>query len=534
MHIIHAINYLISRIDRHLGNKLGKKDPTLFQVEKLLAEKLMLVGVAEQSEKLPPVAPSSSNVGGQSVPPQGGQPLAPPQGGQPLPPPQGGQPLPPPQGGQPLPPPQGGQPLAPPQGGQPLPPPQGGQPLPPQAGQPLPGQPAALQPPQGQPAQQGLPLINPDLLLMPSSPAALLPPPPEGSLVQGMQNLSLDDPLSLPKPVVEKKDIRDFATSGAVDNKTDNMRLRLVGKSGGGLTWGGLMNSTFDDFIAHLKNDLKKEKLIDQKMIILARFKRQLILLCKKTQEVLAAREQAFLAKQDMSKITKSVDESLLTLVKLMVKEALQLTALTLELSATTYQISSYLPEITSKPKPGKTEALLMTCQETLEIFFAFCQSENAQRQLKTNYEPGSLVDVFPGVMRANAPLTMVDQRICQYVVENVFDEAMTHACTKLSLSYPSKLKGFSEITAHAKRQRLLESLRSFANASKQEDSDVKWDQLLTLPHTMKTEFDPLTPWGSWKPQRTAQLCQDLHTLLQPPSLMESPATGTKHRGCKL
>ncbi len=487
MHIIHAINYLISRIDKHLGNKLGKKDPTLVQVEKLLAEKLMIVGVAEQSEKLPPVAPSSSKAGGQPLPPQGDQAAAASQ----LP--------------------QGVQAAAPSQ--------------PPQEGQPQ-AQPGA-QPPA--PA-----LLDPNLLLMPSSPADLLPPPPESSLVQGMKGLSLDDPLSLPKPVVERKDIRDFATLGAVDSKTDNIRLRLVGKTGGGLTWGELVNSTFDDFTAHLKNDLKKEKLIDQKMFILARFKHQLILLCRKTQEVLAAREQAFLAKQDMSKITNSVDESLLTLVKLMVQEALQLTELALKLSETTYQFASFLPEVSSKPKPGKTEALLMTCQETLEVFLAFCKSENTERQLKTNFEPGSLVDVFPGTMRANSPLIMVDQRICQYVVENVFDEAMTHACTKLSLSYPNKLKGFSEITAHAKRDRLLQSLRSFANANKQEDQDVKWEQLLNLPHTMKGEFDPLKPWGSWKPQRTAQLCQDLHTVLQTRSLMESPGQGTKHRNCKL
>lgn len=352
-------------------------------------------------------------------------------------------------------------------------------------------------------------------------------------VVTGMSQLSLQGKERAPAltlPVLPSKTqvLRDFKEETVT--KLDDVKLRLLGRSGP-LTWGALVNSSEEDFKTHLKNELKNEETTDKKMYILARFMRQLQVLSERAKEDLVVKEKATIKDEE------SVDAHLLSLVQIAIQENLRLSKEVLEDGETSFTIASWLPKLTFKSKPCKTEAILLTCQEVLNNFFEFCQSVNIQRKLTSIRTPGSMIDVFPGTMRTNSTLTVIDQRTADYVIENLLSEAEYHAHQKLRLRLPKRLASYDEEVGKTKRKTLMPSLLSFNDiaAHYSEDSDIFWEKTLSQTDDLRNLLLSQTPYMAYyfgKSQRSTDFCEQLHTVLVASADTMAPTVARKHKDC--
>lgn len=532
MLLIRTINHLIGYIEQHLAKRLGV-EPAL--AEKTLVEKLK-IQIEPSIQSLPAVSQfKGSPVGQPPKPPTNFEQQASPSVGQPVP---SGLPHPAsPSDGRPA--------ISPPQ--QPALPNEGKTVAP--SGQLITGEEQSPVPSSDE--QSGVSQIKSKpkeeksahdaevtlvsgQLVAPTHPEEPLPSQAIGTLTTGLSKLNLQEAKAasvLPKLESRAPALRDFKAEQSTI-KLDDIKVRVLGLTGP-LTWGELVSASEEDFKTHLKNELKNEAVTDKKMYILARFKRQLQVLSERAKAALIEKERESTSKQD----EESVDLHLLGLVKVAIAENLRLAKIVLEDAETTITLASWLPSLSFKSKPCKTEAILLTCEGVLTKYVEFCQAINAQRKLSSIRSLGSMVDVFPSTMQRKNALMLIDQRTSDYIVENLLTEAEYHAHKQLSLRLPKRLASHNESVGQIKRKTIIPSLIAFNEISQQyaEESEQFWEKTLEETDSLKKLLDTQTPYMAYylgRPQRSTNYCEGLHTILAASAETVAPEVARKHKNC--
>jgi len=335
---------------------------------------------------------------------------------------------------------------------------------------------------------------------------------------------------TLPELLEQPIQLKDFAAnSNSKNTATDDLKLRLVG-SKGALTWKDFVSSSEDDFSGHLQNDLKNETLADKKMFILIRLSRQLKKLCAEAEEELSKKEKG-------QGISECIDTKLLKFISLRIGEAERLTEQALSASTTTYSLSRYLPEFSTKDKPGETEVILFACRNMLEEFLVFCQTENSKRKLKSMQEKGSMLDVFASkIQNLQDPLMIIDQHACDYIIENLYIDALYHGYLKFN-SLPLSWKIYDPELAKTKRLKIQTSLVQYCEIAKEEkqDQNAFYDRLMSETDTLAKDLGVITPvlayyWG--KAQKSVDFCEDVHTVLRIQASSAAPTASGRHQKC--
>lgn len=326
----------------------------------------------------------------------------------------------------------------------------------------------------------------------------------------------------LPLELGHKKDFDLFSPAiSSASTSPEGVQLRLVGRTGP-RTWGQLMHSPYDELKYHLENDLKSETFTDKKMIILARFKRQVFVLGEKARSSLLARE-----KESAKPFEDGVDAWLVKMAETAINEAIEL--ITLCQRQESYQFSL----LSIKPRAGETEVILSACLDVLKSFSSFCELADQKRK-KTKQMYGSMVDVLPSTMTEAKPLTIVNQEIAQYVVHNLFEQGMYSGYGKNGLGVPFSYYAYDIAIAKEKLRVIQENLLQFdlAVADKAINSEDYWSELLKVPHRLSEAVVAVTPRYTLMQQSYNTLCGGLHTSLRTQASPYAPKTAREHMNC--
>ncbi len=358
-------------------------------------------------------------------------------------------------------------------------------------------------------------------------------------LSEQMQALSLKEipqnasPLTtLPSIIEHPLQLKDFAQHANENNViTDELNLRLVGKTGA-LKWKDFVLSTEEDFKGHLENDLKNETLTDKKMFILIRLSRQLKDLCERATSDLSKKEQG-------QETIDCIDTTLWKLVQARIDEASRLAKTALSSSLITYE-SRFLPEISTKAKPGGTEVMLFAIKKMLEEFLEFCVEENKKRKLGSTKDKGSMLDVLASKIRElNNPLMIIDQNACDYLIENLYNDAMYFGYEHYGQYKPMSMQGYDPELAKTKRQKILLSLATFceiitsteAKADKTDCYSQSLDEIDRLAGDLKA-ITPTLAYYMGREQKSVAFCEDIHTVLKLQASSLAPQAALKHQKC--
>jgi hypothetical protein len=363
-------------------------------------------------------------------------------------------------------------------------------------------------------------------------------PQPGSDLVAPMAALSLSAPpaQSLPPVQIMQPDFKQFTVApvSGSSEPTGQIKLRLTGQ----ITWADFMNSTAADFEVHLKNELSKETLSDNKLLIVAWFKSQLMRECQLAKEEL--RQRAVRKKQDAAiKFDRSVDEWLLTRVEALAQESGRLIQAAHDHSRhSTMKVQMPFggPEIEMKRSFGQTQLLIRACALSLRNFLQWCKDLNEQRRVSAD-DPRSMLDVYQDPQQPIHHLRQLDKQCALYVIENYFADAIvdpTIQTQKKSMFAWLNPAGHDVKIAKDKRTKLLGALRDITDiAGKHKESEsVYWDGVLTkIDETNGTlkQCHMLTAYQ----QRTALLCREMHSAVLGAAQGDKIAeTLSKHRKC--
>lgn len=273
----------------------------------------------------------------------------------------------------------------------------------------------------------------------------------------------------------------------------DSRVLRL------GLTWGQIVNSTYDEFNHFLRNNLKKESLTESKMLVLARFARQLSIIKAWGIKILNAREQLLEslpleARADALASFKanSVDTWIYKLTVAAKTEAELLLQATLEANK-----RSLLLGFSYTPGAGNSEDMIFACNHVLKSFYQFILEHDNQ------VGHVSMMDYFPKHLASRDPLSMSFTRLTQYLMQNWFSDGMFEAHKTRSAWLKWDQYTYEPLKAATKRTNvtsLLQILQGVvSNAKKKETESAAlaetqlWSGVIQAVHSAASDASFLT-----------------------------------------
>ncbi|MGE3319088.1 MAG: hypothetical protein AB7I18_07305 [Candidatus Berkiella sp.] len=318
-----------------------------------------------------------------------------------------------------------------------------------------------------------------------------------------------------------------------------------------GKTWKELMELPYSQFADVIKNSLKEKSITFNKLLVLARFKRQLRDICINGEIELNRREQEWQAKGFRPLVERSVDEECVQKMKTSAQEAQGLASIAIENGKLEGKVpffgKSYEVNLNG---PGRTEVTIMACEQAFEKLFIYfneqhqkrCQEsmarEAAQRaaygpsredgaQLAVaaadagkgakgkkgasdkrdpdrdakgspTQDPKTMLDLFPSTLKRNHVLTAINHLLAGDLIERLFLEEEFKAYHHFRLTLPSRLKSFPEVDGQQTRQFVCEELARIDDAlnGKNEEEPDYWKGLLEETHDLqrrlaKHQFSP-------------------------------------------
>lgn len=298
-----------------------------------------------------------------------------------------------------------------------------------------------------------------------------------------------------------------------------------------GLTWGQLMNTTYEEFHNRLTTTLKNDDLTHTKMIILERFKRQLMLLIVYAEKVLLCREGVARLSKDQVVFRDSVDAWLVAMVNECVSEAKNLAEQALENAKIKITKS-----IAIEKNPGETEGMLEACKTVVEDFLKFSQEADAKDGIKKS-APNAMVDALPNRPDKSIALKIINEKVAQELAERLFQLASYQHRPKAGWYYSDwNPVGFDPDKAKAKNVSLATALHSFEEqASKHKTEDAGyWSEIFKLVHSAQQSATQLTPALSVYKQKATKTWQDVHAALYGQLPFEADSVKQVHRSCML
>ncbi|MBS0287144.1 MAG: hypothetical protein JSR17_07605 [Proteobacteria bacterium] len=296
-----------------------------------------------------------------------------------------------------------------------------------------------------------------------------------------------------------------------------------------GLTWGQLMSTTCAEFHARLTTSLKNDDLTQTKMIILERFKRQLMLLICYAEKVLIEREKAAKAAKDQIPFVDSVDKWLVDMITECFNEAKLLSEQALENAKIKFG------KFAIEKGAGETEGVLNTCKEVAEQFLKFCQETDAKVDTKKS-APNAMVDTFPNRPDKKIALRIINEKVAQELVERLFKIASQKYRPQAGWYYSAwNPVGFDPDKARAKNTSLATALHDFEvedKKHKEEDREY-WDEMFKLVHKAHGASLLLTPAFSVYTQQAPQTWEQVHAALHAQVPYPAGAVKEAHRSCK-
>lgn len=317
------------------------------------------------------------------------------------------------------------------------------------------------------------------------------------------------------------------------------------------ITWAELMAQNKTTFAASLQNALKEEKTTLNKLLVLNRFKRQLKALTMTAAAELTRRELLLqeaaapqgadkkqkkvvpppqaaenIAQDNMIAIDQSVDEWICKSIQVSAQEAQELLLIVLENSKKSYQIPLVQKTISfNRDGVGRTEMAVMACELTIVNFYRTCCEIDAARRKPKN-DPGSMVDLLPGLWKKDGILTALNSLITQELLVLFFNEAEYKAYQDCGLSLPRRLQSFPKESAEQARKIICEKARNLDERmiGKREDDPRVWDGLFAEVHDLDTQLLPyenarpilFAHQSARQPAKPADgICQALHSMVE-------------------
>lgn len=338
-----------------------------------------------------------------------------------------------------------------------------------------------------------------------------------------ISKLSLAGPSSsapqaeIPAPIVESE-----------DKKLDSTRLRIA-LTKGAFTWGQFVSCTKEDFVSLLENGLKADKVEDQKMYVLAWYRRQLLSLCD-------------LAQSDLESIKREetlpfdVDKKILGLINDRAKDAQAL--LEIVLSAAEVKVFPDwvpLPEVKVARKPGESEIYVEASLTALTAFHAFCLKQDEVHGKNTSFcQEGAMANALFDKNARSTPSGVTVQDSSNYVIENLFKAELYRAYKHFRVSLPGNLMGFSADTAGHKLgmvgsylDALYKAFERFETSKISEDG--LYEEVLQQTDHLKTNLQGQRSLLSWRMQRSEEYCEAMHTAV---TSLAPEVVARNHQSC--
>ncbi len=343
--------------------------------------------------------------------------------------------------------------------------------------------------------------------------------------------------LSLPSPAIltDSASVLYQQILPTVDAQVDATQLHF------GMTWGRLMTTSVKEFEGKLNTSLLKEELENNKMYILARFKRQLELLCAYSLKMLEEREKVWeLSKETFDFGEKTIDEWLVVLVKECIAEAMHLSQKAMD--NTKLKITK---NVTYENTAGKTEAMLNICKDVVDEFYKFCAEINKAKAINTTMQC-SMIDLLPTKRGKYQAIRLVNEKAAHDLVMRQFKLAHSKHYPKgtfEALINPINIFAFNPTVASDKCTDLAKALCAFEEIAKKhkEETAEYWDELFEQTHTAcedskshKPPMHSISPSIITPTQNSTMLWQMVHSGLHSIAPHTAQITKDKHQSCKL
>ncbi len=340
------------------------------------------------------------------------------------------------------------------------------------------------------------------------------------------------------QPVFNPHFVQQVAALAIDEPKLDDIPLQIGG------TWKVLMEKPLNEFADVLKNSLKDRSITLNKLLILTRFKRQLLAVSTEAQAELARREKSWLESEKKLVFENLVDDAIVEKVKASATEAQKLALIAVEGGKfeKTIPFTSKKVEINFNGA-GRTEVTIMACEQAIEQFLLACKEQDRIRR-KAPQDPLSMIDVFPGTLKANQVLTGLNQVLAEDLIARLFIEAEFNAYIHFRLSLPARLKTFPADDAMQSRKLVCEKLRDFDEKTLgiTEDQSEYWLNLFKEIHALQTRLEPYKAFSpqfylqkSTTQMGSKEVCQRFHSLVEHKAQAASPNALVQHReDCRL
>lgn len=324
-----------------------------------------------------------------------------------------------------------------------------------------------------------------------------------------------------------------------VSASVDDMSLRF------GVTWGQMVNSTYDDFVSILDNNLKQESLTDVKMLVLARYARQLQIIKAWGTKILEARDEYIKAlalknsvqKEEVISIEKEmmrfyeqpVDTWLIQLTSIAKEEAMQLFARAL--GSHKLQLGLGL-EFTYSA--GDSEDMVTACDHTIVQFFLNMKEHDQKIDVPR------IQDLFPSQLQSQDALISSFMFLTHYLSQNWFTEGMFLAHKDRGTYLRADQYTFDPEKTVAKRRSAIELMSKLeTQLPLAKTASVYWDRALQLVDEAALDAAFLTtPKGYFASYVTERdrlpiTLQALHMHLAQQADHKAYDVVAKHRSCK-
>lgn len=296
-----------------------------------------------------------------------------------------------------------------------------------------------------------------------------------------------------------------------------------------GMTWGDFISLPCEEFKAKLKTSLIKEDLTQNKMTILARFRRQLILLSAYATQVLLEREKVINLAEGKFAFKDSIDEWLVARVTDCASEAQSLCAQVLE------DNKIRVKSLTIEKGPGETEGMLKVCEQVVKEFYDFCNKANEKDRINSP-DQRSMLDLMPNKTKLHQARRMLNEKAAKDLVVRLFKIATSQHYPEKAWYFSSwNPAGFSVDKAKVKCVELARALHDFEEAVSKckDDSQEYWDLLLDKTHYEQAQANLHKPMFSASKQNAVKLWEEVHDGLVQMVPFCAEVAKTKHSHCE-
>ncbi|MCS5709547.1 hypothetical protein CC99x_011635 [Candidatus Berkiella cookevillensis] len=322
----------------------------------------------------------------------------------------------------------------------------------------------------------------------------------------------------------------------------DDMPLRF------GVTWRQIVNSTYDDCMSILDNNLKQESLTDVKMLVLARYARQLQIIKAWGTKILDARDQYLkvlalgshstdqkenilsVERERQRFLDQSVDEWLIQLTSIAKEEAILLFS---------HALTSHKVRVgfgfEFSHSAGDSEDMVNACDHTIMQFFHCMKTHDARK------ESVRIQDLFPSQLHAPDAIIMSFMSLTHYLSQNWFTEGMFLAHKQRGTYLNTDQYTFDPEKTEAKRRSVLDLMAKLEAQLPAlfQVPNTYWETALTLVDKAATDSAYLTTSKGYfasylkNSDRLPMTYQALHTQFVEQADRKTDNVVSKHRSCK-